>query len=61
MKTLRVGKFPGVLQEVLVADETTVREVLEMAGLDSTGYQIELDVVGMDVAINGGNLLLQTS
>jgi putative ubiquitin-RnfH superfamily antitoxin RatB of RatAB toxin-antitoxin module len=42
-KVVRVGKMPGRIQEVLVQTGTSIREVLELAGLDSTGYEIKID------------------
>ena len=60
MKTLRVGKFPGRIDEVMVEDNATVAEVLEVAELDAGGYEIQLDgnVVQQDKAIGEGKLLI---
>ena len=43
MKTIRVGKFPGMINEVVVEDNATVGSILELAGLDHAGYEIQLD------------------
>ena len=60
MKTLRVGKFPGRIDEVMVEDNATVAEVLEVAELDAGGYEIQLDgnVVQQDKVVGEGKLLI---
>lgn len=42
-KTLRVGIMPGRIQEVAVEVGATVAQVLELAGLSATGYDIKAD------------------
>lgn len=42
-KTLRVGIMPGRISEYAVAEGTTIAEVLELAGLDSSGYDVKVD------------------
>ena len=60
MKTLKVGKFPGMINEFAVESNSTVGEVLEMADLDSTGYEIQLDgnVVDTSAVVGEANLLV---
>lgn len=42
-KIVRVGKMPGRIQEILVQPGMKVREVLAMAELDPTGFEIKVD------------------
>ena len=42
-KTIRVGKMPGRINEYAVAEGTTVRDLLVLAELDSSGYDIKVD------------------
>jgi len=42
-KIVKVGKMPGRITEVVVETGSTVAEVLELAGLDSTGFEIKVD------------------
>ena len=42
-KVLRVGKMPGRITEVVVNTGTTIADVLEVAGLDATGFSIKVD------------------
>lgn len=42
-KTIRVGIMPGRIQEVAVETGTSIKEVIELAGLDSQGYDIKVD------------------
>lgn len=40
---LKVGVVPGAINEFAVEEGSTVAEVLELAGLSATGYDIRLD------------------
>lgn len=42
-KTIRVGMMPGRINEFAVETGTRVAEVLAMAGLDATGYDVKID------------------
>lgn len=42
-KIVRVGKMPGRIQEILVQPGMKVREVLAMAELDATGFEVKVD------------------
>lgn len=42
-KVLRVGKMPGRITEVVVEVGTSIKEVLQLAELDSTGFEIKVD------------------
>ena len=42
-KIVRVGKMPGRIQEILVQPGMKIREVLAMAELDPTGFEIKVD------------------
>lgn len=60
MKTIKVGKFPGMINEMAVDSDATVGSVLELAGLESQGYEVQLDgdVVSKEDKIGEGNLLV---
>jgi len=49
-QTIKVGVLPGGVTEYLVEAGTTVAKVLEMAGLDASGYDVRLD--GVSVAVD---------
>lgn len=60
MKNLKIGMFPGRVEDYVVEDGTTVGEALRMAGIEPTTEQeIKLDgrVVELTNSANG-NLLL---
>lgn len=42
-KVLRVGKMPGRISEVVVTTGTTIGQVLEIADLDPTGFDIKVN------------------
>lgn len=42
-KTVRVGVMPGRINEFAVTTGTTISEVLALAGLDATGYDVKVD------------------
>jgi putative ubiquitin-RnfH superfamily antitoxin RatB of RatAB toxin-antitoxin module len=62
MKTLKVGTMPGVLSEVVVETGMTVGQVIELAGLNATGYELKLDGVSvtseMTIGANSNLLVL---
>jgi len=43
VKTIRVGVMPGRINEYAVEVGTSVTEVLEMAGLNPSGYDVKMD------------------
>lgn len=61
MMTLKIGKFPGRLDDYAIQSGTTVREALKMAGI-SVGDEMEIkldgEVVHPDDPIEGGNMLI---
>jgi hypothetical protein len=42
-KVIRVGMMPGRIEEYAVEVGTPISEVLAMAGLDPTGYDVKVD------------------
>lgn len=42
-KTIRVGMMPGRINEFAVEEGTSIAKVLEMAELNSTGYDVKVD------------------
>ena len=42
-KMLKVGVMPGRIQEVAVNTGMTLKEVIELAGLDANGYEVKVD------------------
>lgn len=61
IKVVKVGVMPGRITEVAVETGMRVEEVIAMADLVSTGYQIKMDgtVVGLEDTIGENtNLIL---
>jgi sulfur carrier protein ThiS len=42
-KTLKVGKMPGRLQEIIVDTGTSIAEVIRIAELDASGFEVKVD------------------
>lgn len=40
---VKVGRMPGRIEEIAVEDNASVRDVLEIAGLDAEGYEIRVN------------------
>jgi uncharacterized UPF0146 family protein len=60
-KVVKAGQMPGRIVEVVVEVGSTVGQVLEIAGLDATGYEIKMDGVAVqstDVITEATNLIL---
>ena len=57
---IKIGVMPGRIQEIVVAPGTTVSEVIQLAELDSSGYEIKVDgtVVGLDYAVKSSDNLI---
>lgn len=51
MLKIKVGVFPGKVDEFVVEDGTTVREALELAGI-SVGAEQEVKIDGVPVDYN---------
>ena len=51
MLTIKVGVFPGKVEEFAVEDGTTVREALDLAGI-SVGAEQEIKVDGVATDYN---------
>lgn len=60
MNTVRVGVMPGKINEFAVEEGTSVAQVLETAGLNSTGYDIKVDGTKIDDA-SSATVTSQTS
>lgn len=63
MTTLKIGKFPGRLNEFAVEEGTTVAQALELAGIAVEAEQeIKLDdeVVSTSDKVDGGAILIVT-
>jgi sulfur carrier protein ThiS len=43
MKTVRVGQMPGQINEFAVEVGTSIRSLLETAGLNPTGFSVKVD------------------
>jgi len=43
MNTVRVGVMPGKINEFAVEEGTSIRELLDIAGLDASGYDVKVD------------------
>ena len=57
---IKIGVMPGRIQEIAVAQGTTVSEVIQLAELDSSGYEIKVDgtVVGLDYTVKSSDNLI---
>lgn len=42
-RTIRVGVMPGRINEFVVEDSTTIAELLTLAELDPSGYEVKVD------------------
>lgn len=42
---VKVGKMPGEIREYGIQEGTSVREALNIAGLDPSGYEVKVDTV----------------
>ena len=49
-KTIRVGMMPGKINEFAITTGMTIGEVLNLAGLDATGYDVKVDGVVSDAS-----------
>lgn len=45
MLTVKVGVVPGAINEYVMEDGSTIKEALQLAGLDSAGYDVRIDGV----------------
>ena len=60
-KTIKVGVMPGRITELVVDSNQSFREVLALAELDSSGYEVKADgtkVENLDASVGGTNLIL---
>jgi hypothetical protein len=60
MKTIKIGKMPGLLTEIVVEDNTTVAQAAEIAGLDVNGYEPRVagSVVTPSTTVQDGQTVL---
>ena len=60
--TIKVGQLPGKIIEVAVEENATVANVLEIAGLDATGFEIKVDgnTVTENDVVGSANMVLLT-
>lgn len=61
MTTIKIGKFPGEINEFVLEEGTTVKEALKMAHIEVEREQeVKMDgaVVDMDSVANGSMLLV---
>lgn len=63
MTTIKFVKMPGEIREFGIAEDTTVRELLEMAG-ETVSSEMEIradgETVGLDDVVNGCDLISVT-
>lgn len=57
---VKAGKLPGQIKEYAVEEDSTVQEVLDVAALDHTGYEIRMDggIANLDDAVDEGAVVL---
>lgn len=47
---VKVGVFPGRLEEVALEDGATVKDALRAAGKDATGYEVRVNSESADLS-----------
>lgn len=60
-RTVRIGVMPGRINEYAIDPSTSVKEALEMAQLDTTGFEVKLDgnkVTDLNQSVGEANLIL---
>jgi alanine dehydrogenase len=60
-KTVRVGVMPGAINEYAVSSDQTIAEVLSLAGLNASGYDVKADgtkVTDLTQRVGSTNLVL---
>lgn len=63
MTEMKIGTFPGRLENYAVEDNTTVRQALEMVGItvgEEQEVKLDGEAVSLDAVVNGGRMLLVT-
>lgn len=58
--TVKVGQLPGTLKEVVVEGTATVNDILRIAGLSSSGFEVRVSgkkATG-DTAVKNGDMVL---
>lgn len=63
MTEMKIGTFPGRLENYAVEDNTTVRQALEMAGItvgEEQEVKLDGEAVSLDAVVSGGRMLLVT-
>jgi sulfur carrier protein ThiS len=63
MKTVRVGVMPGRINEFAVEETQSVQEILAIAELDASGYEVKVDgnkVTDLNQPVGDANLILLT-
>lgn len=60
MFTIKVGVMPGKLQEVVVGEGLSAREIFDLAGVIVSNHEVRLDgeVIDIDDDLQGGRLLV---
>lgn len=59
---VRVGRLPGVMQNIALEDGSTVADALEHAELDSEGYEVRVNgnTADSDTEVSDGDTVLLT-
>ena len=59
-RTVKVGKMPGKITEVVVDQQTTIGEALSYAELSPEGYDIKVDgnIKSADDLVGNANLII---
>lgn len=60
-RTIKVGQMPGRITEFAVDSTQTFAEVIALAGLDSTGYEVKADgrkITDLNEQVGSTNLVL---
>jgi cellobiose-specific phosphotransferase system component IIB len=60
-QTVKVAKLPGAVKEIAVEEGTTFREAIQLAEMDSQGFEVKADgrtITNLDEAIGQVSMIL---
>lgn len=62
MITVKVGKVPGILKDVVLEDGATAADALEVAQLSADGFSVTVasEVVSLDTELDDGDNVVLT-
>jgi hypothetical protein len=60
-RIIKVGQMPGRIVEVLVGENTTIAQAIELAGFEKNGYEVKVDsnvVTNLDTTVGNANYII---